>query len=369
MARRCAQPHSLLSLPSKATSLFPAPRSYARLASAARDTLEQLLELQALLLGRAAGGAVAQPAPAANGHAPGAVAEEFGASGQLWRRLSAAHVALGPYRDTALDTWQRRTALSYGAGGGGLRALAQPVSAQVAALLREPGALAGGWRGSVWALLGARGLCGAEGLEGWRAVKEQATYGRLAAPHRHPHLRCVLPRAPAGKAIRRTQLPLSAAPRVLCEPPAAAPGPADAPDGEARDEETYDDAEFYSQLLKEFLDKGLAGGAWRDAGTIAECVDTPRLARGVCCAHGTRTDGRLLRACQAVVPEAATRRPLADGLAVGAHVPPVASPAFRADASTGVLPRVAKKRKLVDRRASKGRKLRYDVQVRTCRTA
>ncbi|PNH10770.1 Protein bfr2 [Tetrabaena socialis] len=119
-----------------------------------------------------------------------------------------------------------------------------------------------------------------------------------------------------AKVIKRTRLTLSTCPRVWCEPPrapssaaatadepldatATATAPTTASVSEAatdvfveeeRDAETYDDAEFYQQLLKEFLDKGLAEGA------------------------------------------------------------------------AGGLPRPPKKRKVVDRRASKGRKLRYHVQ-------
>jgi protein AATF/BFR2 len=97
-------------------------------------------------------------------------------------------------------------------GGGGLRALQQSVSAQVASLMRDA--------------------------------------PRLAA---------------------RSALPLSLAPRPLCSPAAAAaprqpqqPGADQAADGggqitaaggvSARDPETYDDGEFYQQLLKELLE-------------------------------------------------------------------------------------------------------------------
>ncbi|KAG2497233.1 hypothetical protein HYH03_004822 [Edaphochlamys debaryana] len=249
---------------------------YARLASAARNTLGQLLGLQRELMGRVPD-ITLPPAPSP---APGSKRareesedadeedqREGGTSSsgsesldELWQRLSAHHDALAPYRDASVDSWHRRTVLSSGAGAlrnAGLRALHQAVSAQVAALMRDP-----------------------------------------------------------GKAIKRTRLALSACPRVLCEPPRAGPTPAAAlaaavsaaaaaagaaapsateaidatGEEEARDSETYDDAEFYSQLLKEFLDKGLSSGA-----------------------------------------------------AAGA-------------------PRAAKKRKVVDRRASKGRKLRYHVQ-------
>ncbi|GFR52680.1 hypothetical protein Agub_g15306, partial [Astrephomene gubernaculifera] len=257
---------------------------FAQLADAARDTLSQLLDLQHTLMGRISGISL-PPAAAASGRqdAAGAAsgkrprdeddddAEEEetagGAAGPLgldalWERISSHHTALAPYRDASLDSWHRRTVLSSGSGAlrnSGLRALNQSISSQVQALMRDP-----------------------------------------------------------AKFIKRTRLTLSTCPRVLCEPSrgaaatsaldedallgqregdvsaaAAAAGSASVAADvveEERDGETYDDSEFYQQLLKEFLDKGIAQGA-----------------------------------------------------AAGA-------------------PKAAKKRKQVDRRASKGRKLRYHVQ-------
>ncbi len=109
--------------------------------------------------------------------------------------------------------------------------------------------------------------------------------------------------APTAKFIKRTRLPVSACPRVLGEPPRAAAtangdadadadglplanghaagplasgglgtegpgaqGGADEDGEEERDAETYDDSEFYAQLLKEFLDKGMAGEAGKGRG-------------------------------------------------------------------------------------------------------
>ena len=97
--------------------------------------------------------------------------------------------------------------------------------------------------------------------------------------------------------LARTQLPASVAPQPLCTPATEASLPAsDGENGNAEktDPETYDDSEFYQQLLKEFLEASNA---------------TDML--------GTRTSTR-----------------------------------------------GNKSRAMRDRRASKGRRLRYDVQVR-----
>eukprot|EP00198_Chlamydomonas_reinhardtii_P004533 XP_001693869.1 transcription factor [Chlamydomonas reinhardtii] len=296
LLQRCLQASNGLPRPDTHAALVgtqPEVREgFADLASAARSTLTQLMELQHTLMARTPGiqlpAAAAPPAPSKrdakrkrdqnaddededDDEEQEEEEEEDGGAAleSLWLRLSSQHEALTPYRDTALDSWHRRTVLSSGSGAmrnAGLRALNQSISSQVAALMRDP-----------------------------------------------------------AKFIKRTRLTLSACPRVLCEPPhesAAATTAADphaaadveaetaALDGssrrggaaagasaseardvleEERDGETYDDAEFYQQLLKEFLDKGM------------------------------------------------------EGAAAGA-------------------PKAAKKRKLVDRRASKGRKLRYHVQ-------
>ncbi|EFJ50087.1 apoptosis antagonizing transcription factor-like protein, partial [Volvox carteri f. nagariensis] len=261
---------------------------YSQLAAAARDTLNQLLELQHTLMARIPAVTLMPSAGAEAATASGRLAKRRRpdtdgaaevAAGvnnndlddsdleSLWQRVSARHEALAPFRDASLDSWHRRTVLSSGSGAlrnSGLRALNQSISSQVQALMRDP-----------------------------------------------------------AKFIKRTRLALSACPRVLCEPPRASTavgldplgGDADglsvggrdgtagtaAPTSsvavdlteEERDPETYDDSEFYQQLLKEFLDKGLAEGA-------------------------------------------------------------------------AAAPKAAKKRKLVDRRASKGRKLRYHVQHMRC---
>ncbi|MEW5300655.1 MAG: hypothetical protein WDW36_003569 [Sanguina aurantia] len=169
----------------------------------------------------------------------------------MWGRLQHQHAQLCGYRDASLDRWHRRTALSSGAAtglkGGALKALNQSISQQVAAVLRDP-----------------------------------------------------------IKLLKRTRLQLALRPPILCEPRTALPGGAsadeqaaatvlaadqdlDLDDEDVRDPETFDDTEFYQQLLKEFLDnQGVAGG--------------------------------------------------------------------------GASARGLKKRKAVDRRASKGRKIRYNVQ-------
>ncbi|GLI61940.1 hypothetical protein VaNZ11_004501 [Volvox africanus] len=280
LLQKCLQASNGLPRPDTFAALLIAKpdirEGYEQLAVAARDTLGLLLELQHTLMARnsairlspvscsgdgsAASGAKRQRLePDPSGNAGDAVIDN--GLECLWQRISLHHEALAPFRDLSLDSWHRRTVLSSGSGAlrnSGLRALNKSISNQVQALMRDP-----------------------------------------------------------AKFIKRTRLAVATCPRVLCEMPrssaaaAAALDPLgsdgnDAPEGrdgtegpsstvaaeileEERDPETYDDGEFYQQLLKEFLDKGILEGA-------------------------------------------------------------------------SVMPKGAKKRKLVDRRASKGRKLRYHVQ-------
>ncbi|PNH01955.1 hypothetical protein TSOC_012099 [Tetrabaena socialis] len=151
-----AQTHALL-----ASTQPEVQEGFTRLASAARDTLAQLLDLQHTLLARTAGvtlpahdaaaaaaaaaaRAAKRPRQDAPAAAPGTLAPASSGADALWERISSHHAALAPYRDASLDSWHRRTVLSSGGGGGalrsgGLRALNQSVSSQVAALMRDPG--------------------------------------------------------------------------------------------------------------------------------------------------------------------------------------------------------------------------------------
>jgi protein AATF/BFR2 len=136
-----------------------------------------------------------------------------------WSAVDAAIANLAGFRDASLDKWHRRTVLSSGTaalrGSSGLRALQQSVSSQVAALMSDK-----------------------------------------------------------AKLVARSQLPAELAPRPLGTPAAdhAQPG-SDDDEGDdegrrpaaagaagrrerARDAETYDEGDFYQQLLKELLDSG-----------------------------------------------------------------------------------------------------------------
>jgi protein AATF/BFR2 len=175
--------------------------------------------------------------------------------------------AAAPFRDAALDRWHRKAALLAPGGGGG----------------------GGG-------ALSSRAAAAAAGL-GLRAVGQPPSAQVAAAM------------ADVARLVERARLPAHAAPpRVGCDVPpthvvvvgegGGSGGEEDAEDGDhlasttRRDPDTYDDGEFYAQLLKEFVEAAAGGGPG---------------------AAGARVT-------------AATRR-----------------------------------RKAVDRRASKGRKLRFDV--------
>ncbi|KAF8069648.1 bfr2 [Scenedesmus sp. PABB004] len=233
--------------------------SYAGLVSSCQATLEQLLHLHHRLAQQhpAAAAALAaapqQPAAGAKrrrgaaaldddagggepgeGGGAGAFAGACGDADAAWAAVEGAIDGLAGFRDAALDKWHRRTVLSSGTaalrGSSGLRALQQSVSAQVGALMRDQ-----------------------------------------------------------RKLVARSQLPAQVAPRPLGQPARGAGADGAGADGE-RDPETYDEGDFYQQLLKELLESAPGG---------------------------------------------------APGALAGA--------------------RPAKRRKLVDRRASKGRKLRFEV--------
>jgi protein AATF/BFR2 len=137
---------------------------------------------------------------------------------EAWSAVDAAIAHLAGFRDASLDKWHRRTVLSSGTaalrGSSGLRALQQSVSSQVSALMADK-----------------------------------------------------------AKLVARSQLPVELAPRPLGTPAAAAAaaqaGGSDDDDGgadggrggagrreRARDAETYDEGDFYQQLLKELLESG-----------------------------------------------------------------------------------------------------------------
>ena len=213
-----------------------APEAAAALSALGREALATALQLDELLSGLLAAQGIARPRRR-GGEPAGADA--------LWAVLEEGAAAVAPFRDAAFDRWHAKTTLAASAAAGGqLRALNQPLSAQVAAALRD-----------------------------------------------------------GNKARRRCAALRSTVPPRLCEPAAAAAAAAaavsaaeaaavvDAPDDE-RDLEIYEDGEFYAQLLRELMEAGNDGGG---------------------------------------------------GAVVAAA------------------PRAAKHRKEVDRRASKGRKLRYSV--------
>lgn len=253
-------------------------RAMATCAAAARGALDALCSLQAALIDgnpAIAEAAAAGSNPAAGGEGEGATTpagggkkrkassamaavSKFGLlaapASEVWKSVDSVYERYAAFRDVSIDRWHRKAQvqvgkMSGGGGGGGgggeMRAFNQSVSSQVASAMRIPDRL-----------------------------------------------------------IRKSQPPAHLAPRRLGEPAAAAKA---APTGdrtedldeddlearahaEARVEELYDDADFYEQVLKEFLESAGAGA----------------------------------------------------GLAAAS--------------------KPAKRRKIVDRRASKGRKLRYHVQ-------
>ena len=227
----------------------------------------------------------------------------------LWRRLERSLRSFEPVRDAAFDRWHRKAALLAGGGAalrGGLRVLDQPPSKQVAAAMASSfGSSKTG--GSSFSSGGGGG--GAE-----NRLLSRSRLLRSDAPKRLGETSALAAAAAAASGEKRKKKKL--------RPSASASSASDSDSGssssdddeeeeggqqqdfpasDARDRDTYDDGEFYSQLLKEFVEANSSATGGGGAAGLG---------------LGAARSGR-------------------------SHV---------------------KRRKVVDRRASKGRKLRFDVQ-------
>lgn len=205
-----------------------------------QDVLQQMLELHQALASQnpalAVAAATAQPPTVgskrtlehvADSSTPNSSSSSSIRSEVAWQQVEAAVTSSAAFRDTAVDKWHRRTVLSSGGAAlrsGTLTALQQSISVQVAGMMKD-----------------------------------------------------------ARKLLKRTQMPLTIRPRPLCDnineqqphqphQHAASKNEHqndgddddDALDGmthaetedDGRDPETYDDGEFYQQLLKQLIDSG-----------------------------------------------------------------------------------------------------------------
>eukprot|EP00884_Botryococcus_braunii_P022257 jgi/Botrbrau1/8715/Bobra.0311s0026.2 len=168
--------------------------SYRGLREAVTTSIDSLLDLQAALL---------TANPNVQAARAGGRGESASTSQDVWTQLQEAYDSTLPYHMQALDSWHARAVLGRGEGAGrnGLKGRPQPISAQLAHLLREPSRLN-------------------RSLQLWR----------------------------------------SQAPRPLGHVPDQAEGGADglgsgaASQEDEKDPETLDDSQMYQQLLKEFID-------------------------------------------------------------------------------------------------------------------
>ncbi|EIE26312.1 TRAUB-domain-containing protein [Coccomyxa subellipsoidea C-169] len=210
-SNRLVRPHMHVA----ACAVAPELRSgFHGLADGAAATLDSLLDLHDELLervpDRAAAAATEPPAEAVMGKTgkkrgrDGAAGDDL-LSGTKWARMNAAYGSFAPFRDASMDRWHRKTMLMTGSGAlrNNLRALNQSLSSQVAALVTD-----------------------------------------------------------SGPAVQRTQLMTAQIRPLMGRASAQADQDEDADDEDepdetvldARDAETFDDGEFYQQLLKEFLE-------------------------------------------------------------------------------------------------------------------
>lgn len=213
----------------------------------------------------------------------------------LWRRLERSLRSFEPVRDAAFDRWHRKAALLAGGGAalrGGLRVLDQPPSKQVAAAMASS-------FGNSTSSSSSKAGSGAE-----NRLLSRSRLLRSDAPKRLGEPSVAAADAASGEKNKKKKQRSSPS-------DSGSSDSSDSSDDEeeeqgqqqplfasdARDPDTYDDGEFYSQLLKEFVEANTTGGN------------------------------------------------------LGAS-----APSGRSNANGS-----AKRRKVVDRRASKGRKLRFDV--------
>ena len=212
----------------------------------------------------------------------------------LWRRLERSLRSFEPIRDAAFDRWHRKAALLAGGGAalrGGLRVLDQPPSRQVAAAMA-----------SSFGSGSTRNFTSkAAGGESENRLLSWSRLLRSDAPKRLGEPSVVAKKAEKEKKKQRSSSS-SSSDSDDASSSSSSSGEEEEQDpaffaSDARDRDTYDDGEFYSQLLKEFVEANATGGS----------------------------------------ELAATNNNRANSSSV-------------------------KRRKVVDRRASKGRKLRFDVQ-------
>mmetsp|Transcript_34498 Transcript_34498/g.62167 ORF Transcript_34498/g.62167 Transcript_34498/m.62167 type:complete len:342 (-) Transcript_34498:269-1294(-) len=246
LLQKCLEASNALPRPDAYITLtenFPEVKEgYEDLRQIASETHSQLMELQSFLLRRnpILSQALDEQAPAIQK----AIAATSSASDAVWIKMSGQNAIFAKYRDASIDRWHSRTLLSSGSSllKNSLRVLNQSVSSQVSTLMQDPEKIVK--RSRVLVSECPRVLC---------------------AP--------VSSGASSESAAKRRRL-LSEAEGLLDEKRAGEDEKAEEPEddgserkGEDRDMETFDDGEFYKQLLKDFLDKSLSGAG--NAGALA----------------------------------------------------------------------------------------------------
>ncbi|GAQ83435.1 hypothetical protein KFL_001480040 [Klebsormidium nitens] len=190
-----------------------------KLSEAAGGLLEKLLAAQQGLLEQNDSIAAARD-QAMNENGKRERTQDDGAStvDRLWEQMDEQYNSWLPYRNASVDRWQRKTLLATGAaaGRGKLRAINQSVTSQIASALRDPARLLGRTRIKADAVhaFGQRAFPSASQTSGEAAAAADADGPDADEPITASH--------------------------VAAE--------------EEVDSETFDDTDFYQQLLKEFLD-------------------------------------------------------------------------------------------------------------------
>lgn len=205
--------------------------------SAAAAVLGECMDTMHELLTRIAESADT-PAASGAGEQVAALGGTANACEGAWPLIEKLENRFAPFRNEEIDRWHRRTLLASGQvamrGGGGLQALNQPLSYQVADVLRNP-----------------------------------------------------------ERALSRTRRRRQQHDRVLCEPATTAAAPADvagppetpgdateaaggAAGGAELDVESYDDSAFYQLLLNEFLEAAETDGRVSGVAQVRACLPVCR---------------------------------------------------------------------------------------------
>ncbi|XP_023881706.2 LOW QUALITY PROTEIN: uncharacterized protein LOC111994078 [Quercus suber] len=114
--------------------------AYSDLITSSKNTLDSLLELQEALLEKNPSVAESSDGNSERSSKHSEASKNSNAEGDEWSRVSQLHLRIASFRDKSIDKWQRKTEVATGAAAikGKLHAFNQNISEQVADYMRDP---------------------------------------------------------------------------------------------------------------------------------------------------------------------------------------------------------------------------------------